>query len=77
MMKKLRVEKREAEKMIDKQDAERRRMTRTFFAADIDDPLRYDVTFNSTTVQMHEISHAVIEMIKHRFNPDGTSKGVV
>lgn len=74
MMKKLRVDKREAQKMIKKQDAERRRMTRTFFDADIEDPLLYDATFNSTTVRMHEISHAVIEIIKHRFNSDGTRK---
>jgi len=64
----------EAEKTMDEQDAERRRMTRTFFDGDVNDPVLYDATFNSTTVQMHEISHSVIEMIKNRFNADGTSK---
>jgi hypothetical protein len=76
MAKKLRLDKRESEKMIDEQDAERRRMTRTFFDGDIEDPLLYDVTFNTTTVQMHEISRSVIEIIRHRFNADGTSKTI-
>jgi hypothetical protein len=74
MMKKLRIGKAEAEKLIASQDRERVRMTRTFFDRDIEDPLLYDATFNTTTVQQHEISRCVIEMIKNRFNADGTSK---
>lgn len=74
MTKKLRIEKKEAEKIIAKEDAERRRMTRTFFDGDVEDPLLYDATFNTSTVRMHEISHAVIEILKHRFNADGTPK---
>lgn len=74
MMKKLRMEKEEARKLVSKQDSERRRMTKTFFNRDIEDPLLYDITFNSETVHMHEVSQTVIEMIKHRFNSDGTRK---
>jgi hypothetical protein len=77
MTKKLRIEKTEAEELIASQDKERVQMTRTFFSRDIADPLLYDATFNTATVQMHEISRTVIEMIKNRFNPDGTSKAVV
>lgn len=74
MMKKLRIGKAEAEKLISRQDRERVRMTKTFFGRDVEDPLLYDATFNTATVQQHEISHCVIEMIKHRFTMDGTRK---
>lgn len=74
MMKKLRLDKDAAEKLMDKQDAEKRRMVRTFFDLDIDCPVNYDATFNTTTVQMHEVSQALIDMIRMRFNQDGSRK---
>lgn len=74
MMKKLRLDKKAAEKLMDKQDAEKRRMVRTFFDAEIDSPVCYDATFNTGTVHMHEVSQALIEIIKRRFNADGTRK---
>ena len=66
MMRKLKLSKEAAERAVRKQDADRRRMMRAFFNRDVDDPLIYDVVWNSEKSDPHEIAHAVIEMIKLR-----------
>ena len=66
LMKKFQLSKEEARKMMLQQDAERHKMVRSFFGQDIEDPLTYDAVFNSDRADLHEISHAVIAMIKRR-----------
>lgn len=66
MMKKLPLSKEEAKKAIQKQDADRRRMARSFFNVDIADPLLYDTVWNSEKADPHVISHSTIGSIKQR-----------
>jgi hypothetical protein len=73
MMKKLKLDRPAALKTVRKQDADRRRMVKTFFQKDIDDPLLYDAVWNSETVNPHEMAHAIIGMLNHRFG--GKVKG--
>jgi cytidylate kinase len=67
MMHKLSLDKDAALKLVRKQDADRRRLASTFFRKDADDPLNYDVVWNSETVNPHEMSRAVIGMLNRRF----------
>lgn len=66
MMKKLKRTAEEARREIRRLDEERRRMVRTFFHRDIADPLLYDVVWNSERADPHEISQAVLRMIRRR-----------
>lgn len=66
MMRKLKVGRDEARQLIRKQDRDRSRVTRTYFDKDIDDPLLYDAVWNSATVDPHEMSYSIIEMLKFR-----------
>jgi len=74
MMRKLKMSQEEASALAAKQDRERKRMVRTFFDADVEDPQRYDLTVNTATVSPHEISIVAIEVLRSRFNRDGTLK---
>jgi len=56
----------EARRTARRDDADRRRLVRTFFHADIEDPLNYDAVWNTGAADMHEISFSVIQMIKRR-----------
>ena len=67
MMAKLRLTRDEARETIRKQDSDRRKMVRTFFNRDINDPLLYDVVWNSETVEPHEMACSIIQMIKRRY----------
>jgi len=53
----------QARDLIHHQDADRRRVVKTFFDKDIDDPLNYDVVWNTDQVGLHEISRSVIQML--------------
>jgi cytidylate kinase len=66
MMDKFRIGKDEAAKRIQKQDADRRKLVRTYFDRDLEDPLLYDAVFNTERVNPHEISAAVVEMLRRR-----------
>lgn len=66
MMKKLQIEKNKAADLVNEQDRDRRRMLRTFFDKDIDDPVLYDAVWNTERTSPHEISAAVIEMMRFR-----------
>jgi cytidylate kinase len=56
----------EALQIVHKQDRERARLVRTYFHADIDDPLLYDVTWNTSTVAFEAIAEAIVCIIKER-----------
>lgn len=66
MMSKLKITKEAARKLMASQDAERRRMVKNFFNRDIDDPLLYDVVWNTETTDPREISVSVLAMLKAR-----------
>lgn len=66
MMKRFKLTKNEARTIAAKQDEDRRRLTKTFFNRDIDDPLLYDAIFNTASMTMYEISSAVIQFVRHR-----------
>ncbi len=66
MMKKLRQDKQSALTMVRKQDAARRKIIRSFFRQDIEDPLLYNAVWNSDTVNPHEISQSLIQILKRR-----------
>ncbi len=65
-MKKMKLDKEHAVALVRKQERERRRMVDDFFSCEISDPTLYDAVFNTAKADMHEISYAVIEMIKRR-----------
>lgn len=65
-MKKMKLEKAKATTLIRKEQRERQRMVNDFFGRDISDPTLYDAVFNTAKMDMHEISYAVIDMIKRR-----------
>jgi cytidylate kinase len=56
----------EALQIVHKQDRDRARLVRTYFHADIDDPLLYDVTWNTGTVTFEAIAEAIVCIIKER-----------
>jgi cytidylate kinase len=66
LMKRFKISKDEARRTMLKQDADRRRIIRTFFNRDIDDPLLYDVVWNTSRVPAHEITRSIIDMIRIR-----------
>ncbi|MEE4378189.1 MAG: cytidylate kinase-like family protein [Candidatus Competibacteraceae bacterium] len=55
-----------AKQTMRKQDHDRVRLIKSFFAADIDDPLLYDAVWNTGTVSVEAIAEAVVSIIKHR-----------
>ena len=65
-MKRLKVGRDEALKDMRERDSERRKLLKRFFNKDIDDPLLYDVVWNTDRVEMREISAALIRLVEHR-----------
>jgi cytidylate kinase len=66
MMKKFNMSKEDAMAMMAQQDENRRKVAKNFFSRNIDDPLLYHATFNGDKMTPHEMSYAVIEMLKLR-----------
>jgi cytidylate kinase len=64
MMRKLKVEKAEALAFCREQESDRRKMARTFFNRDINDPLLYHAVFNSAVMTPHEMSACIIAMLR-------------
>lgn len=57
-----------------KRDADRARLVRSHFSADIDDPVGYDVTWNVGSASFEEISHATASLVRSR-NNDSPAEG--
>ncbi len=70
MMKKFNINQEQAEKMVKEQDHDKKKLVQTFFHADIADPLHYHCVWNTEMASMHEISRAVINIIKMRFTKE-------
>ena len=71
MMKRFKLNKDDARKAVLKQDADRRKLIKLFFHRDIDDPLLYDMVWNTGKVGLDVITNAAIELIKVRSSHEG------
>ena len=49
-----------------KQDHDRARLLKSYFQVDIDDPLQYDVVWNTGAVSFDVIAEPIIGLIKQR-----------
>jgi cytidylate kinase len=65
-MKRLRVSREEARKIMKTKESERQRLMKSFFDHDLSNPLLYDATWNTGKVDMSEISASIIHLIKSR-----------
>ncbi|MEI6788179.1 MAG: cytidylate kinase-like family protein [bacterium] len=66
MMKRFKLNKEDARSGIERQDAERRKLIKLFFQRDIEDPLLYDMVWNTGKVGLDVITRSTIELIKQR-----------
>lgn len=66
MSKLLGLSEEEARKAVQKQDRDRARLLKESFYIDIDDPLQYDVTWNTNTVSSEAIAQGIVSVIKYR-----------
>lgn len=69
MMKRFKLHKEEAREAVLKQDKDRRKLIKLFFNRDIEDPLLYDMVWNTGKVGLDVITRATIEMISQRSDP--------
>ena len=63
MMRFLEVDEHEAQITIREQERESAKLVRNFFGKNIDDPLMYDVVWNTDTVAIEDIADSVVSMI--------------
>jgi cytidylate kinase len=66
MMKRFRMNKEEAREAVLKQDSDRRKLIKLFFRRDIEDPLLYDMTWNTGKVPLDVISRSTVDLIQQR-----------
>jgi cytidylate kinase len=66
MMKRFNMHKDEAQKAVTSQDTAQKNLTHEIFNKKVDDPILYDTVWNTSRVEMHEISRAIIDMIRDR-----------
>lgn len=66
MMKRFRMNKEEAREAVLKQDSDRRKLIKLFFHRDIDDPLLYDMVWNTGKVQLDIIAATTVNLIRQR-----------
>ncbi len=66
LMREMELSESEARKAMIKQDRDREKMTREFYRRNIEDPLLYDIVWNSGQVDIREIAEITAEMIKRR-----------
>ena len=66
MMKLLNQDEDEARQTVRKQDSDRARLLKSYFEADIDDPLQYNVVWNTGGASFAVIAESIIGLIKQR-----------
>jgi cytidylate kinase len=66
MMKRFNMNKEDAQKAVLEQDTSQRKMISKVFDKNVDDPLLYDAVWNTSRVEMHEISRSIIDIIRDR-----------
>lgn len=60
------LDERDARSEARRRDADRTRLLKKHFGADIDDPQGYDTTWNTGAVSLEEIAEAVVAILRHR-----------
>jgi hypothetical protein len=65
-MARFQLDRAEAQRMIEDQDAARTRLVRDYFHRDIADPMLYDAVLNSDRMEMREMSRVVGELLQER-----------
>ena len=71
MMKRFKMHKEDALAAVHKQDAGRKKLIKMFFQRDIDDPLIYDMVWNTGKVSLDIITRAAIDLVRKRSTPEG------
>ena len=61
------VSEKEAVKLVEKSDQERREFIRRYFNKDIDDPLNYDLVINTTSIDLDGATELIITAYKKKF----------
>jgi cytidylate kinase len=56
----------EAREQLEELDESRRKLVRVYFDRDIDDPLLYDVVFNTDSVPLEEVARAVLGLVQFK-----------
>ena len=64
MMKLMNLSEAKARELVAKQDTARAQLVKTYFHKDINDPLLYDVIWNTDTVPLPEIARSVVNLVK-------------
>jgi cytidylate kinase len=76
MMKRFKLNKEDARQAVIKQDADRRKLVKLFFQRDIEDPLLYDIVWNTGRIEMDQITHAVLDLVQQRAAARSRQRGV-
>lgn len=71
MMKRFKISKEEAREAVHNQDRDRKKLIKLFFNRDIDDPLLYDMVWNTGKVELDVVTRATLDLIKRRTEPKG------
>jgi cytidylate kinase len=66
------VDERTARATIRRLDADRARLVRAHFDADIDDPTLYDAVWNTGSASVAEIASATVTLLRHRLKPESS-----
>ncbi|MEI7881108.1 MAG: cytidylate kinase-like family protein [bacterium] len=69
MMKRFKMNKEAAREAVHKQDVDRKKLIKLFFNRDIEDPLLYDMVWNTGKVELDVITRATIDLIRKRSEP--------
>ena len=69
MMKRFKMHKEDARQAVRTQDADRKKLIKLFFNRDIEDPLLYDMVWNTGKVELDVITEATIALINKRSTP--------
>jgi len=71
MMKRFKLNTEDAREAVQKQDADRRKLIKMFFHRDIEDPLIYDMVWNTGKVSLDIIARSAIELVQQRATLQG------
>lgn len=66
IMNKLKIPRAEAQKLIEQRDVHRNKLMKSFFGHDLNDPLQYDMVWNTVRVDLREMVAAVAQMVTFR-----------
>ena len=74
LMKKMRTTREQARRTMLRHDADRQKAMRAFFNRDVDDPLLYDVVWNTAAVGLEDIARSIIDLLRRRSGRFGAAR---